>query len=212
MSRKLPQFRLFDLMMLVLLAALMCAFVREMSLVPMRNGGEHWPIICVMLSFGIWAGVWSAVRTRRTGPVCQECGRRFRPDGTYSTSTVCARCCQKSLPPAQAEATGAHLARAHLRPDGRIRPGLSPALEHDVRAVRRIRLGRLSSRRGRREPRTYRRVSRRIHRSPHLSQLAHSIREALPGPCPKGLPPGRRSRALRPSHNLVEPQRLLRFR
>jgi hypothetical protein len=102
MRRKLPQVRLLDLGMWVLLTAIVCAFVRELLLIPVRKDDEHGPILLVCLSFGIWFAVWSAIRTKRTGPVCQECGRRFRPDGTFSTSTVCSRCRQKSLPPAQA--------------------------------------------------------------------------------------------------------------
>jgi len=112
MARKRPQFRLFDLVMWVLLAVIVCAFAHELYLIPVRNDGEHGPTFLISISFGIWCAVWSAVRTRRTGPVCQECGRRFRPDGTFSTATVCARCRQKSLPPAQArkEQAGAWLA------------------------------------------------------------------------------------------------------
>jgi hypothetical protein len=102
MARSRPQFRLFDLVMWVILAGIILAFVRQLMQIPNRRDGDSdAPVIFVAVLFGIWVAVWRQVRAKRTGPVCQECGRRFLAEGILANSTLCARCRPASLPPEQ---------------------------------------------------------------------------------------------------------------
>jgi len=113
MARSRPQFRLFDLVMWVILAGIVFAFVRQLMQIPYRRDGDSdGPVIFVCVLFGIWFAVWRLVRAKWTGPVCQECGRRFLAEGILANSTLCARCRPASLPPAQSrrEQTGSWLA------------------------------------------------------------------------------------------------------
>ena len=104
MPRSRPKFRLFDLVMWVTLAGIVLAFLREISRIPFRRDDEsHGPVIFICLLFGIWFTVWRYVRGKRTGPVCQQCGRRFLADGVLANSLLCARCRQASLPQAQSQ-------------------------------------------------------------------------------------------------------------
>src|SRR5271165_3304674 len=96
-----PQFRLFDLVMWVLLACLLFSFGRLFMRIPELNDSLPWPVILHAIGVGLWVAVWSTVRAKRTGPVCQECGRRFVAHGTLANSTLCASCRPASLPPAQ---------------------------------------------------------------------------------------------------------------
>ncbi len=102
MARSRPQFGLFDLVMLVILAGIAFALVRELMHIPYRRDGDSdGPVIFLCVLFGGWFAVWRLVRAKRTGPVCQECGRRFLAEGILANSTLCARCRPTSLPRAQ---------------------------------------------------------------------------------------------------------------
>ena len=101
MPRRRPQFRVFDLVMWVVLAALAFAFGRELSRIPQQHESVNGSVILICCGFGVWVVVWLVSRTRRTGPVCEQCGRRFLAHGTLANSTLCARCRPASLPPAQ---------------------------------------------------------------------------------------------------------------
>ncbi len=102
MPRTRTQFRLFDLLMLVILSALILGFARAIWQIPQRDDSFGGSAIFVCIGFGIWFVVWSTVRARRTGPICQECGRRFNPQGQPANSPLCARCRHRSLPRAEA--------------------------------------------------------------------------------------------------------------
>ena len=100
-ARSRTQFRLFDLVMWVVLAALIFASVQEIRLISGRNGGSTGTGMYIAIGFGLWYAVRRIRRLKRTGPVCQECGRRFVPHGQTASSTVCARCRMASLPRAR---------------------------------------------------------------------------------------------------------------
>ena len=100
-ARSRAQFRLFDLVMWVVLAALIFASVREIRLILGRNGGSTGTGMYIGIGFGLWYVVWRILRTKRTGPVCQKCGRRFFLRGHQTNPTICTRCRMASLPPAQ---------------------------------------------------------------------------------------------------------------
>jgi hypothetical protein len=102
MPRTRPQFRLFDLLMWVVLCALILGFARAIWQIPQQTDSFGGSAIFVCIAFGIWFVLWSTVRARRTGPICQECGRRFWADGQLANSTLCARCRPASLPRVQA--------------------------------------------------------------------------------------------------------------
>ncbi len=101
MPLRRPQFRVFDLVMWVVLAALAFAFGRELSRIPEQHESVNGSVILICIGFGVWVVVWLVNRTRRTGPVCEQCGRRFLAHGTLANSTLCARCRPASVPPAQ---------------------------------------------------------------------------------------------------------------
>ena len=60
------------------------------------------PVILLGLAFGIWYMIWATVRAKRSGPVCEQCGRRYNPRGQPANSTLCAQCRYRSLPRAKA--------------------------------------------------------------------------------------------------------------
>ena len=101
MARSRVQFRLFDLVMWVVLGALVFASVQEIRLISGRKGASHGSGMYIGIGFGIWYAVRRILRSKRTGPVCQECGRRFLPRGQKANPTICARCRTASLPRAQ---------------------------------------------------------------------------------------------------------------
>ena len=102
MPRSRAQFRLFDLVMWVVLAALAIAFAREVPQVLERDDVSLLSIFKSIFifgpTFGIWYVIWSSIRAKRTGPVCENCGRRFNPLGQPANSRLCPRCRHRSLP------------------------------------------------------------------------------------------------------------------
>jgi hypothetical protein len=101
MARSSSPHRLFDLVMLVILAGLAFGFARCLWQIPQQHDSLPPSVIMIGIGFGIWFAVWRGARTKRTGPVCAECGRRFDPHGQLVNSNLCARCRQASLPRAQ---------------------------------------------------------------------------------------------------------------
>jgi hypothetical protein len=100
MARSSPH-RLFDLVMWIILAGLIFGFARCLWQIPQQHESLPPSVIVVGIGFGIWTVVWRKARTKRTGPVCAECGQRFDPSGQLTISTLCARCRASSLPRAQ---------------------------------------------------------------------------------------------------------------
>jgi hypothetical protein len=107
MPRTRAQFRLFDLVMVVVLAAFLIAFARQLPQTLLREDVSLLTVFTTILSisvtFGIWYTIWTSARARRTGPVCENCGRRFNPLGQPAKSKLCPRCRYQSLPRAQAQ-------------------------------------------------------------------------------------------------------------
>ena len=101
MPKSRPQFRLFDLVMWVILAALFFGFARLYWRIPGRVDRSYWSVAYLGIGFGTWFAVWSTIRERRTGPMCQQCGRPFIAQGHLAKSNLCARCRAASLPQQQ---------------------------------------------------------------------------------------------------------------
>jgi hypothetical protein len=92
MPRGRPQFRLFDLVTWVILAGLILGFARMSWWFPGGGGRSYGSVMFLGIGFGIWSVVWSTVRAKRTGPVCENCGQRFIASGPLANSALCARC------------------------------------------------------------------------------------------------------------------------
>ena len=93
-----PRINLIDLVLVVVLVALIGGFVRVVGM----PGQAHAAGI-IGGGLGLWFVVWKISRTRRTGPVCADCGRRFAPDlMSVANSPVCQRCLPRSLTPSRA--------------------------------------------------------------------------------------------------------------
>jgi hypothetical protein len=101
MPRSRTQFRLFDLVMWVILAALFFGFFRQIGWMQGRNEGSHGSVVLLGIGFGLWFAVRSTVRAKRSGTVCHECGRRFLAQRQLADSTICPRCRPATLPRVQ---------------------------------------------------------------------------------------------------------------
>ena len=101
MPRTRVQFRLFDLVMWVSRSAVL-GFARELTRMPRPESLLPLPIILLGLAFGVWYMIWTTVRAKRAGPVCEQCGRRFNPRGQPANTTLCPQCRYRSLPRGQA--------------------------------------------------------------------------------------------------------------
>ena len=105
MARGNTKFRLFDLLMWVILAGLVFSFLRCLSQIPQQHDSLNPSVIVTGLGFGIWYVVWSRARTKRSGPFCAECGKPFYPHGQLANSTLCWRCRAETLPRARIPGT-----------------------------------------------------------------------------------------------------------
>jgi hypothetical protein len=95
MSSRRRQYTLFDLVMWVIFYGLLFGFARSI-LSPTDT-----PFVVFPIGFAVWFGVRGAVRARRGGSPCPECGRRFIPAAREPKPAVCPWCRNRSLGPAQ---------------------------------------------------------------------------------------------------------------
>jgi hypothetical protein len=102
MAPSTSKFRLFDLVIWGILIGVGFGYVRDLLVEnPQQNDILSPWVVDSLLAFGLLFAVWFHVRSKRSGPACAECGKRFSPHGQLANSTLCARCRADTLPRAQ---------------------------------------------------------------------------------------------------------------
>jgi hypothetical protein len=97
-NQRRAQYRLGNLVMLIILSGLIFALFSLLSRSLEESVKDTASVEYVAVAIGAWVLVWSVMRSRRRRLVCEECGQRFHPSSRKATGpALCPRCRTRHL-------------------------------------------------------------------------------------------------------------------